>query len=80
MIAPSTPTQQKSTKPKVKTMTEQNTLSISELEQKANAGDANAQFNLAVCYAGDKLSIDFFIPEAPIFDITFITFPSYPLF
>jgi TPR repeat protein/signal transduction histidine kinase len=31
-------------------MTEQNTLSISELEQKANAGDAQAQFDLAARY------------------------------
>jgi TPR repeat protein/signal transduction histidine kinase len=31
-------------------MTEQNTLSISELEQKANAGDAQAQFDLAALY------------------------------
>ncbi|MFI3121787.1 MAG: hypothetical protein QX203_17600 [Methylococcaceae bacterium] len=32
-------------------MTEQNTLSISELQQRANAGDAQAQFYLAYCYA-----------------------------
>jgi len=32
-------------------MTEQNTFSISELQQKANNGDAQAQFDLAYCYA-----------------------------
>ena len=32
-------------------MTEQNTLSIDELQQKANDGDAQAQFDLALCYA-----------------------------
>ncbi|MEF3075701.1 SEL1-like repeat protein [Methylobacter sp. Wu1] len=32
-------------------MTEKNTLSTSELQQKANDGDAQAQFELALCYA-----------------------------
>lgn len=32
-------------------MTEQNTLSISELQQQANAGDAQAQYDLALYYA-----------------------------
>ncbi len=32
-------------------MTDQNTPSISELQQKANEGDAQAQFNLGCCYA-----------------------------
>ena len=44
----------KSTKSKAETMTEQNTLSISELQQKANDGDAQAQFELALCYAKGK--------------------------
>ncbi len=35
-------------------MTEQNTLSISELQQQANDGDAQAQFDLALCYAKGK--------------------------
>ncbi|MCF7988767.1 MAG: SEL1-like repeat protein [Methylovulum sp.] len=35
-------------------MTEQNTLSISELQQQANAGDTQAQFDLAYCYAEGK--------------------------
>ena len=32
-------------------MTDQNTPSITELQQKANEGDAQAQFNLGCCYA-----------------------------
>jgi TPR repeat protein len=32
-------------------MTEQNTFSISELQQQANSGEAQAQFELALCYA-----------------------------
>ncbi len=32
-------------------MTEQNTFAIAELQQKANDGDAQAQFDLALCYA-----------------------------
>ncbi len=32
-------------------MTEQNTFDIAELQQKANDGDAQAQFDLALCYA-----------------------------
>jgi len=43
-------TASKQQKSKVKTMTEQNTLSIAELQQQANAGDAQAQFYLADCY------------------------------
>lgn len=35
-------------------MTEQNTISISELQQKANDCDAQAQFELALCYANGK--------------------------
>lgn len=41
----------KAQKPKDEIMTEQNTFSISELQQKANDGDAQAQFDLALCYA-----------------------------
>jgi len=36
-------------------MTENNTVSISELQQKANVGDAQAQFELAACYAEGKV-------------------------
>lgn len=43
MIAVSTRTQQKSTKPKAETMSEQNTLSISELQQQANNGNMQAK-------------------------------------
>lgn len=32
-------------------MSEQNTVSISELQKQANNGDAQAQFDLAYCYA-----------------------------
>ncbi len=32
-------------------MTDQNTFAIDELQQKANDGDAQAQFDLALCYA-----------------------------
>lgn len=35
-------------------MTEQNTFAIAELQQKANEGDAQAQFDLALCYANGK--------------------------
>jgi TPR repeat protein len=40
-------------------MTAQNTVSIAELQQKAQAGDAQAQFDLALCYAnGDGVEKD----------------------
>jgi TPR repeat protein len=35
-------------------MTEQNTFDIAELQQKANDGDAQAQFDLALCYVEGK--------------------------
>ena len=35
-------------------MTEQNILETSELKEKANAGEAQAQFDLALCYANGK--------------------------
>jgi TPR repeat protein len=41
----------KSNKVKDDVMTENRTISISELQQKANAGDAQVQFELASCYA-----------------------------
>ncbi len=40
-------------------MTAQTTTSIAELQQKAQAGDAQAQFDLALCYAnGDGVEKD----------------------
>jgi TPR repeat protein len=44
----------KSNKVKANVMTENRTISISELQQKANAGDAQAQFELALCYANGE--------------------------
>ncbi len=52
MIAVSTRTQQKSTKPKAETMTEQNTLSISELLQQANG---NVQAKQAIYSEMEKM-------------------------
>jgi hypothetical protein len=49
-IAVNTRTKQKSTKSKDKIMTEQNTFTVSELQQKANNGDAQAQFALGLYY------------------------------
>jgi len=42
-------------------MTKQNTFAFDELQQKANEGDAQAQFDLALCYAcgtGSKYTPD----------------------
>jgi TPR repeat protein/signal transduction histidine kinase len=62
-------TNKKAQKTKDEIMTEKNAFSISELQQKANAGDAQAQFDLAYRLSNDKnvdveLGLDWLIKAA----------------